>query len=775
MPPAESVGAPALQPGAAGIASRALRHVRTPLHRDGYALVVNSAFTALTGLVYWIVAANEYSAHSVGVNAALISSMMFLAGLASLNLPNVLVRFLPQVGSRTASTVAWSYLATAVMAAVAAIVFLAGIEAWAPRLQLLHHAPMMQVWFVVATMGWCVFTIQDGALTALGRAVWVPAENAVFAVAKLVLVAVIASAAPVFGVFVSWTAAMLAVVVGVNVVLFSRLVRRVPAGAPEPTAELGWGSGFGRYFLADYTGAMAWLASINLLPVVVTAVAGPTNNAYFALAWAVAFPLYAVAANIGTSLTLHGSSGGGDLPDLIRRAVRQALWMVVPAVLILVVGAPYALSLFGAEYAEHGTTLLRLIALGALPNIVLALAVAVARVERRLRGAVIALLAQAALSLGLTTPLIHAMGVVGAGVAWLGSQCLVATALLIVFQARRGTPVRSRTLAASARAAVADALSGGFGRRAQAGALARRIAAETSSPGTLRPVRTDSDVVVFLTDADPGVAVKIGCSPVGADALSAQRDALLELRRTPGLNGFAGLVPEVVHHGTLDGSRYLVERALAGSDGRTLVRTGATADALAATAARMGELYEATARDVTVDATVLSRLLDDHIGRIRAAHKSDVDDRLAALRAELSAALLGRQALIARTHGDLWLGNVLLDPRSVSLTGIVDWEASRGDDLPAVDLAHLVISTRCVTEGRDIARVVERLIDGHDELRPDEHALVEPYLRDPVDVRDLVLLAWLQHVSQRVAQSTLHHRGRWMRRNVDPVLGRFAA
>ena len=70
----------------------------------------------------------------MGVNAALISSMMFLAGLASLNLPNVLVRFLPQAGSRTASTVAWSYLATALKAAVAAIVFLAGIEAWAPRL-----------------------------------------------------------------------------------------------------------------------------------------------------------------------------------------------------------------------------------------------------------------------------------------------------------------------------------------------------------------------------------------------------------------------------------------------------------------------------------------------------------------------------------------------------------------------------------------------------------------------------------------------------------------
>src|SRR3954453_18739249 len=102
MPSAEGLGAAALpHAGVEGMGGRVLAHLRTPIHRDGYALVLNSAFTAATGLVYWIIAANEYSAHALGINAALISSMMFLAGLAGLNLPNFLVRFLPHAGRRS--------------------------------------------------------------------------------------------------------------------------------------------------------------------------------------------------------------------------------------------------------------------------------------------------------------------------------------------------------------------------------------------------------------------------------------------------------------------------------------------------------------------------------------------------------------------------------------------------------------------------------------------------------------------------------------------------
>src|SRR6185436_20176043 len=193
---------------------RLVEHVRMPLYRDGYALAANSAFTAVAGLVYWVVAARRYGAHDVGVNAALISSMMFLAGIAGLNLTNVVV----------------------------------GVGEWAPSLDFLRDDRLIGAWFVLSTLGWAVFAIQDSVLTALGRAVWVPIENAVFSLLKLALLAVFATLLPVYGIFVSWTGAMLVSVAGVNFLVFTLLMRRTPARPARATTLRS--RAFARYFAA---------------------------------------------------------------------------------------------------------------------------------------------------------------------------------------------------------------------------------------------------------------------------------------------------------------------------------------------------------------------------------------------------------------------------------------------------------------------------------------------------------------------------------------------
>jgi O-antigen/teichoic acid export membrane protein len=410
--------------------ARLLEHVRVPLHRDGYALAANSAFTAVAGLIYWIVAARQYSAHDVGVNAALISSMMFLAGIAGLNLTNVVVRFLPEAGRRTARLTAVSYVVAASAAVGVALVLVVGAGVWAPSLDFLRDDQALGAWFVLSTLGWCLFAIQDSVLTALGKAVWVPVENAVFSLLKLGLVVAFATLLPVYGIFVSWTVAMLVSVAGVNVVIFGRLMRRHASNSVGETSTLR-GPAFARYFAADYVCSVAWISAINLMPLVVTAVAGATENAFYALSWAVALPLYAFAANIGMSLVLHGSRDRASLPALERKAALQGAHVLLPSVLIAVVLAPEVLSLFGGRYPEEGTTLLRLLALGALPYFVLTLALSVARIERRLRPAMLAWGAQAILARGMAAPLLNALGVTGAGVAWLASQCLVAAGVLV--------------------------------------------------------------------------------------------------------------------------------------------------------------------------------------------------------------------------------------------------------------------------------------------------------------------------------------------------------
>src|SRR4051794_18638287 len=146
----------------AGVASRLAEHVRTPLHRDAYALWLSSGSTAAAGLVYWIVAANAYRPHALGVNAALISSMMFLAGVASLNLPNIVVRFLPEAGGRTTRLVAYSYAAAAALALVAGGGFLARGGGGGPRPRLPRPRPGPGLWVAPFTGAGGVVSIPDG-------------------------------------------------------------------------------------------------------------------------------------------------------------------------------------------------------------------------------------------------------------------------------------------------------------------------------------------------------------------------------------------------------------------------------------------------------------------------------------------------------------------------------------------------------------------------------------------------------------------------------------
>jgi O-antigen/teichoic acid export membrane protein len=435
-------------PPSASVRRRLLEHVRLPLHRDAYALALNSAFTAATGLLYWIVAAKAYSAHAVGLNSALISAMMFLAGVASLNLPNILVRFLPESGDRILARVVWAYAISAAVAACAAVVFIVGVGSWTPRLGFLRSDRGLQTWFVFSTIAWCVFAIQDSVLTALGRAVWVPVENAVFSFVKLGLLAAAAAALPRYGIFVSWTIAMLVSVAGVNFLIFTRLMRR--PDLRRPGAALGLRSrAFARYFAADYACSVAWISTANLMPVIVTAAAGATTNAYWALAYAVALPLYSVSTNIGTSLMLHGTARQSALPQLVRKAAIQGGWLLVPSVAVVVLLAPYLLSLFGASYADRSTAVLRLLAIGVLPNFVIILSVSIARVRRRLGRAVVALGTEAVIALGLATPLLHAMGVTGVGVGWACAQCVVALGLLLTWRNSFRADASSDTTAGS--------------------------------------------------------------------------------------------------------------------------------------------------------------------------------------------------------------------------------------------------------------------------------------------------------------------------------------
>jgi len=382
-------------------------------------------------MVYWILAAHTYSTETIGLNSALISAMIFLANVAQLNLMNALNRFLPTAGQKSWHMVVYAYVISLVMAVGSSLIFILGLSIWAPELGFLSSSPTFILWFVVATMVWCIFVLQDSTLIGLRQSSWVPVENVLFALAKIGLLVGLAAMLPRYGVFVSWTLAVLITIVPTNFLIFGWLIPRNMRTVSDQTESI-TPRQIVKYLAGDYFGSLVSLAAISLLPIIIVVRVGATANAYFYLSWTIAYTLYLVSRNMGMSLITEAATDQRKLNLYSYRTFIQTARLLVPLVIIIVLAAPNILRLFGKSYSIEGATLLRLLCLSALPNIVTSIYTSVVRVQRRMKKLVLILTVPYMLVIVLSYLLMNAYGVVGVGIAWLASQSLVAVILLVV-------------------------------------------------------------------------------------------------------------------------------------------------------------------------------------------------------------------------------------------------------------------------------------------------------------------------------------------------------
>ncbi|OZM79212.1 lipopolysaccharide biosynthesis protein [Pseudonocardia sp. MH-G8] len=431
------------QPGNAPVTGRArsvargvLDGWRAPQHRDGMALVLSSGVASVIGLLFWVLAARLFDHAVVGVASAALAAMTLLGSAAHLNLGNALLRFVPVAGGRGKALVMGCFAVGAGVGAVFGLAFAAGAGIWAPELVDAFGYPALVGFFVVSTPIWTLFVLQDAALTAIRRADLVLVENAVFALLKIGLLVLVALLGVPGGIAVAWVVATALVVL----VVIGFLARTMTSGAGRP-GEPVTARDLAGFVRADYAGNVFWQAAVFGLPLVVIALAGAEGAATYNVIWQIGFGLYLVAIGMGKSMVTHAAGDLGRAERARRGMERKALTLLVPAVVVIVVGARPLLSLFGSAYAEAGSVLLVLLALSAIPHVITASTTWAARIHRN---AAVLVGLPAATSIAVitgTVVLVPMIGVAGAGWAWLGTQSVAATVILLH---RAGTRNRRR-------------------------------------------------------------------------------------------------------------------------------------------------------------------------------------------------------------------------------------------------------------------------------------------------------------------------------------------
>jgi O-antigen/teichoic acid export membrane protein len=434
-----SVGAPpaSLPPGPSNVARRvALRRgTRAAGATAGAgqsiggasAVLIGSSFaSSAIGLLYWLVAARSLSPAQLGLDAAVINTVMLASNLGGLDLVHAVPRYLPAAGNRAAAFVRTSYGVAVGLSLLVAVVFLVGVRTWTPSLAYLVDELAWTALFLVAVVAWSTFALQDCVLIALRRSNWVPIENVVFSVLKLGLLLVLVEVAPRYAVLLSWTLPALLFVAIVNLGVVRRAVRPTADTLPVSLPSRGR---LTRTVLVGNGANIAGIVVAGTLPLLITERFGAEANASYYLAWSMAYVLFLAPRYVSLVVLSRAEHQPEQLDDITVRATLASTALVGVAALVTFVLARPVLGLVGSAYQDDAVGLLQLMSLAAVPHCAVVMVAAWARGRQRIVLAVVVSIAEYVAMIGFALLFVGRMGVVGFGWAWLAGETLAAVVL----------------------------------------------------------------------------------------------------------------------------------------------------------------------------------------------------------------------------------------------------------------------------------------------------------------------------------------------------------
>lgn len=402
--------------------------IRTPMNRNAFALMFSIVLTSVLGVLFWALAARLFGPEQLGLGSALISSLLALSSIAQLNLDNVLNRFLPAAGSSTTAFIVSAYAVSAAIALMCGLAYLGVIGYFAPALLKAVSAPWAGTWFVIALVLWTIFALQDIVLASLQKSVWVPIENSVYAMGKILLLPLFATLAlSGLSLFMVWTILLPVLVLTVNVLIFGvyrPTVQTTSEGQLTFQAML-------RLMGCDYVGRLAAMITIGVIPITIVAMAGGEESAKYHLAWTMAYSLFLLGDAMSRSMLAAAAMEPGRVQELAAEAFVWAMAPIAVAVLVLAVGAHWIMQIFGAAYALDGATVLRILAIDSLMSAPLALYFAVARVRNRFKTIAYVEVSMLVMVLGLSILMLPLLGIIGVALAWLIAHTIVWTVIFL--------------------------------------------------------------------------------------------------------------------------------------------------------------------------------------------------------------------------------------------------------------------------------------------------------------------------------------------------------
>ena len=392
------------------------RHLLT----GSLALVLTAGVQAVSGALFWLIAARVDDQTDVGHATALFTSVLFVSFLAGLGQPVAAARY--AAGRTRADHVlyAWGAAATAVAAAVFSVGYLLVVSP--PAIEELRdwHGAAGPALFVVLCSGTALSLLLDVRLMTQRRWGLVLARAAVVGFARFPLLLI-----PMEQNRSVWLLVVAALPAALSGFLGTAWLPKVTGHrhvfGPKPAAAAAWA----RYSLVNWASTITYQAPTFAMPVIVLVNVSADDNASFYVAWGVAALACYVPTAIGQALLAEGGRDGAQLRAQVRLAIVVAGGLMVIGAVVATLGRELLVTLYGDDYQEAADILPPLV-FAAIPWAVTSVYLTEARVRHRSAATV---LITVVLSTAILVPalvLVPEDGIEGAAAAFLFGNIVAA-------------------------------------------------------------------------------------------------------------------------------------------------------------------------------------------------------------------------------------------------------------------------------------------------------------------------------------------------------------
>ncbi|HZU55874.1 MAG TPA: lipopolysaccharide biosynthesis protein [Actinocrinis sp.] len=389
------------------------RHSRASLQitENSLFLMASTGVTAALGYCFWILVGREYSPERVGLATSLINTISLISYLSLFGFNSVLIRH-QAAGRARNRQVTLSLLISGGGGWALGGAFLLLLPWISPKLLFIRENP----WYALCFVAFCAFAAVNLLTDSVFMAARLPQYNLlvdgfVQSLSKLAM--------PIF--LVSLGAAGIVASTGVG------FAAAVLASLIAMWVRLGFRPDFGfggtrlrehaRYSLASYGSSLLNLLPQLVLPLLALQRLGSGAEAYYFMAFQIANMLYTVSHSIGDATFSEASHDISLLGECLKRSARLNVAVLIPAVVVVILGADLILGLFGQAYADHARGLLTLLAAGALAVALNNWSSNALRVVGRMRPFVVSNLFFAVVSIGMAAAL-ASRGLLWVGAAW---------------------------------------------------------------------------------------------------------------------------------------------------------------------------------------------------------------------------------------------------------------------------------------------------------------------------------------------------------------------